>query len=138
MGRFEKMISYTFEEALLSDSPSYKMAAVAFKSGRPVASGRNSYYITHPKSGSSSCKVHAELHLTIKARTPLDGTDVCVVRVTAQKEIKHSTPCHDCARLLYRSGVKRVLYVNSDSQIVFEKLEDLVKKDLKHYANKYE
>lgn len=137
MSRIERMIATTYDVALTSDSPVYRMGSCAFKNGRLVAGGTNHYHTTHPKSKSATCKLHAETHMVIKARSSLEGTYVCVLRVNNEGQVKHSTPCVDCARLLKSVGVKKVLYVDSNNDLIFEKIDDLLSKDLKSYEHNH-
>ena len=49
---------------------------------------------------------------------------VYVVRIGATGEPRDSAPCEDCSAKMKELGVKKVVYTNSEGNLVSEKMKD--------------
>ncbi len=102
----------------------YKLAAVVFKSTRPLAVAHNRMGQTHPLTlrhpYHPDAGVHAELAAVLKVRWKVDlgRCRLYVVRVMLDGGLGMSKPCKGCASMLREYGVGRVFY--NDGGVVYE------------------
>lgn len=122
------------------NSMSFRLAATIVKSGKPIATGFNSfqsngfvdYYTAKMKSVRNSHTTHAEMDAVLRARnvTDLAGTKIYVVRIMADGTYGMARPCEICETILFRYGIKRAIYSISDHEYGVMKTRDLLLKQL--------
>ena len=91
-----------------------KHGAVVVKSGRVVGAGFNKFK-NHPDVVPESlikvhCSRHAEEVAIREAGTNAKGAILYVARVNNQGIDRNSKPCIVCAKLIKKSGIKKVIY----------------------------
>lgn len=91
-----------------------KHGAVVVKSGRVVGSGYNRFK-NHPDVIPEElikihCSRHAEEVAIREAGSNARGAILYVARVNKKGVDRNSKPCKECAKLIEKSGIKKVIY----------------------------
>lgn len=75
---------------------------------------------THPQSP-SKWSIHAEVDALLGLpREVLNGSTVCVVRLTKRGLLAMSRPCAGCVGILLEAGVSKVIFSGQDRQLHVE------------------
>lgn len=71
--------------------------------------------------------IHAELNIfeRLKKNIKRKGTDIIVIRVDKNGELKNSRPCNHCIHSLRKLGIRKVFYSNEHGYIVCEDLDNM-------------
>lgn len=101
----------------------FRHGAVCFRKGKIYGAGCNQYRAVRwawgtnirDLSGAQSDirlnNMHAEVAAMHKVRREnLDGSDVFVVRINKQGELRNSRPCTNCQTAMKRKGIRRCYY----------------------------
>lgn len=119
-------------------------AACIVRGSRPVVfSGNNDRSYLHGKICSSG---HAEQNVIMNyfgprlsydgrkwifggyakcERRPLRKHRLIVVRVNHKGEIKNSTPCVDCVKLMVLTGLMKIIYSDDDGELIIMRIENI-------------
>lgn len=65
---------------------------------------------------------HAEAHCIIRAATNLKGATLYSARITRKGEKRNSCPCPSCWQMILIAGIKTVLWLDDNGEIVKERV----------------
>lgn len=113
-----------FSKAIIEASKStchHRIGAVIFKGKRIISVGRNyalkSSNKLHPSFQKYPGSVHAEMDAILKAKRPLKGMSILVVRLTVNNTTRLAKPCIWCEEYLRRVGIKKAYYTTNNGTI---------------------
>lgn len=125
MSYVDRGIELARKLAYTSDCPNFKIGAALMKANRVVATGRNWFKKSHPRSQTIWNGIHAEfdcLHGVNLAKTK--NCTLFVVRITNGGEDAMARPCVMCQQVILKSAVRVVYYTNQDGNVVRERMGD--------------
>ena len=106
--KIQRICNIAKKQALRS-SHTYKLGAVIFKHGKPIAKGYNKTKRGLSKDyGHWEGSLHAEIAALINARTDVKGSSILVARSTGGL----ARPCNECMAALKEAGIKWVYYTD--------------------------
>lgn len=113
-----------FSKAILEASKSkchHRIGAVIFKGKRIISTGRNyslkSAHNLHPSFQKYPGSVHAEMDAILKAKRPLKGMSIFVVRLSVNNNVRLARPCIWCEEYLRRVGIKKAYFTSNNEKI---------------------
>jgi tRNA(Arg) A34 adenosine deaminase TadA len=114
MSRVQKMFRLAKREAFKSDSK-HRHGAILAKSTRVYNSSYNinryCQFADHHREDAGHGTLHAEIGAILGIdRKKLTGSDVYVIRLSANDELAYSRPCEMCQQVMRHVGVKRCYY----------------------------
>lgn len=137
---FVSKISYIIDhlkKVSLNSDISYRHSAALFKRNKLVAVGYNKSIkqmnISNNNSSQFKITVHAEVDALYQAskKQDLRGIDIIIIRTkhlcNGQITLRNSRPCTDCIDKMTKIGIRKVYYSNSEGEIVYEFLENMIK-----------
>lgn len=110
----DRFIKYATKQAELS-SYGYRLGAVVLSGKRIVSKGYNKLK-TNPKlfKEYGYYSTHAECSALMRAA---GGDTLVVVRIKKNGDLACSKPCEKCQRFIKDYGIKRVFYIDWDSEV---------------------
>lgn len=63
--------------------------------------------------------------LYLKNKKIRNNIKLIVIRIDSNSNLLNSTPCETCIRRIREAGIKKVIYVNSDQELVEEKINHI-------------
>lgn len=106
-------LKQAIDEAERSDFH-YKVGAVIYNKKSLISLGHNYAYRSikshNPIFRKTPFSIHAEVDAIIKARRPVKGYSILVVRINNKKELKLSKPCKYCLAYLQHVGISKIFY----------------------------
>lgn len=116
----DKFILKAIEASINSDHR-HKMGAVIFNKKRLLSIGRNyslkSVKHLHPKYTRWPGSIHAEVDAIIKAKRPLKGCSILVIRINCKGKLMLAKPCPHCMNYISHVGIKYIYYSDSNGNI---------------------
>jgi tRNA(Arg) A34 adenosine deaminase TadA len=119
--RNDKIFDFAKKMACLSNYGNFRHGAVVVKHGAIMSAGHNkdrpttfgSRFRTKDK---GEATIHAELSAILNIpRSQTEGSDVYVVRINREQELRLSKPCEMCQAAMKFVGIKRVFYSTNDN-----------------------
>jgi len=124
MNAIARGVAYAIDCANKSDCPNFRVGAVLMKGRRCVASGRNWFKKSHPKSKTKWNGIHAEFNcLHGLDPSKAKGCVIFVVRVTKGGMLSMARPCDDCMDLLRFYEIRAFYYTDFDGILRMERFE---------------
>lgn len=96
----------------------YNLASAVISS-KTIFYGRNSGDCRI--NGKSTSSVHAEVDAIKRNGKKSIGRVLIVIRVDADGNLKFSKPCKNCSDIIKTSGIKKVYYISSQGNLVWER-----------------
>lgn len=137
---FVSKISYILEhlkKVSLNSDISYRHSAALFKKNKVISVGYNKSVkqinINNTTRNSFKITVHAEVNALYQAckKHNLRGIDIIIIRTknlcNGQITLRNSRPCNDCIDKMTKIGIRKVYYSNSNGDIVYEFLDNMLK-----------
>ena len=96
----------------------------------------NKIIIEHNKKINTNFTIHAEVGALFKCKkslpTKLRQVDIIVIRYNhILDKLYNSRPCNSCINTMKKSGIRKVLYINENMELVYEYVDDM---ELKHIS----
>jgi deoxycytidylate deaminase len=108
-----KLIKLAIEEANKSNQKQ-KVGCIIFDKKKILSKGYNtsqkSIKKLHPKFQRFPYSVHAEVDAIIKARKDLKGSNILVVRINKNNQLRISKPCSNCMKYIEYVGIRNIFY----------------------------
>ena len=125
--RLDRIKGLAQKASELSDHHSHKIGAVIFSGKAVLAERCNWLFKTHPEYSVKETflkPLHAEAAAIMSCRHQdrLKGSTIFVYRSTADGQMANAKPCEDCAKMIKKYGIRRVIYTNSDKGITIERV----------------
>lgn len=120
MSRVQKMFRLAKREAFKSDSK-HRHGAILAKSTRVYNSSYNinryCQFADHHREDAGHGTLHAEIGAILGIdRKKLTGSDVYVIRLSANDELAYSRPCEMCQQAMSHVGIRRCFYSVSEKE----------------------
>lgn len=112
------------KEAALSSECRWRLGSVLIFGGAVMAISPNK--VRHHPRWMQVYTTHAEHAVVSLARDKAKGATVYVVRVGAKGDLRNSKPCEECLKMLYNSGVNRVVWSNTGGEFESARLRTLL------------
>jgi len=110
-----------------------KFAACIIKGKKIYSLGTNYHQLKN------SISIHAEistLHNLDKSIIQISkkqkNLDILIIRINDTNKLKNSRPCKNCFNSLKNFGISRVFYSNTNGEIVFENVDEMI---VDHYSS---
>lgn len=111
------LIDLAVSQANESEYPLFKIGCVIFKKNKVIAKSYNKvividgYYDFRIKRYKDVVSIHAEMGALIKANgDDVKGSNIIVVRINKNKQLRLAKPCKNCWANLKLAGIKNVIY----------------------------
>lgn len=103
----------------------FKVGTVIFD-GKKILSVGHNYKLKSVKSYTKSFikwhgSIHAEVDAILKARRPLKGLSILVVRINNYGQFRNSRPCQECSKYIEYVGIKKIFFSISEWPYIVEK-----------------
>lgn len=121
------IIEKTIEEAKKSNH-THKIGACIFHKKAIISLGRNHPFQSvkhlHPRFTKWPTSIHAEIDSILKARRPVQGCSMLIIRINKQGRLMLAKPCKHCLSYIVYTGIgfKNIYYTNNSGEI--ERLDD--------------
>lgn len=113
----KRFINEAIKEALKS-THIFKIGAVIFDKNKIISRGHN-YSCKSVKSYNTKFvkwkgSIHAEVDAIIKARKPLKGLSILVIRINKNGKLGLAKPCKNCTKYINHVGIRKVFYSDNN------------------------